>query len=87
MKRLMTAVALTIGLGGAVLIGAPAVSAPPTSQSALMKRQINDCMTRRMGASRTLSYKDAMRACKERIQPAKEALASIGKSESGTKTH
>jgi hypothetical protein len=87
MKRLMTAIALTIGLGGAVLIGAPAVAAPPTSQSALMKRQINDCMTRRMGANRTLSYKDAMRACKERIQPAKEALASIGTSESGTKAH
>jgi hypothetical protein len=87
MKRLMTAIALTIGLGGAVLIGAHAVAAPPTSQSALMKRQINDCMTRRMGSNRTLSYKDAMRACKERIQLPKEALASIGTSESGTKTH
>jgi hypothetical protein len=89
MKRLMTAIALTIGLGGAVLIGAHAVAAPPSSQAALVKRQINDCMTRRMGANRTLSYNDAMRMCKERVQPAKEALASISPSispsEPGTK--
>ncbi|MDP9010077.1 MAG: hypothetical protein M3N91_15445 [Pseudomonadota bacterium] len=82
MKRFMTAIGL-----GVVLLGAHAAAAPPTSQSALLKRQINDCMTRRMGADRTLSYKDAMRTCKDRIQPPKEALASNGPSESGTKTH
>jgi hypothetical protein len=34
-----------------------------------------------------LSYNDAMRTCKERAQPPKEALASIGPSESGAKAH
>jgi acyl-CoA synthetase (AMP-forming)/AMP-acid ligase II len=85
MKRFMT----LIGLCGIVLAGAHAVPAQPASAPAILKRQINDCMTRRMGANRTLSYNDAMRMCKERVQPAKEALASISPSispsEPGTK--
>ena len=69
-----------------MLIGAHALAAPPATQAA-MKRQLNECMARRMGANRMLSYNDAMRTCKERAQPPKEALASIGPSESGTKAH
>jgi hypothetical protein len=70
-----------------VLSAAQATADQPASQSVLLKRQINGCMTRRMGADKTLSYNDAMRACKERIQPAKEAMASIGPTESGAKSH
>jgi hypothetical protein len=81
MKQFMTAIGVT-----AVLLGAHAAAAPPTSQSALLKRQINDCMTRRMGADRNLSYKDAMRTCKELLQPSRESLASNGPGASGTKT-
>ena len=81
MKQFMTAIGVT-----AVLLGAHAAAAPPTSQSALLKRQINDCMTRRMGADRNLSYKDAMRICKELLQPSRESLASNGPGASGTKT-
>jgi hypothetical protein len=77
---------LAIGLCSA-LVSAHASAAPPASQAAMMKRQLNECMVRRMGANKTLSYNDAMRSCKERVQPAKEALASIGPSESGTKAH
>ena len=80
-----------IGLCSLVLVGAHALAAQPASQSAMIKRQISNCMTRRMGVNRTLSYNDAMRMCKERVQPAKEALASINPSispsESGTKMH
>jgi len=68
------------------LFGANAPAAPPASQAAIVKRQIHECMARRMGANKTLSYNDAMRTCKERVQPAKEALAAIGPNESGTKT-
>jgi len=82
MKRFMMAIGL-----GAMLMGANAAAAPPTSQSALARRQISDCMTRRMGADKNLSYKDAMRTCKSRIQPPKEALASNGPGDSRTKTH
>jgi hypothetical protein len=79
MKQLMTAIGVT-----AVLLGAHVAAAPPTSQSALLKRQINECMTRRMGADRNLSYKDAMRACKE-FNHSRDSLASNGPSVPGTK--
>jgi hypothetical protein len=79
MKQFMTAIGVT-----AVLLGAQVAAAPPTSQSALLKRQLNDCMTRRMGADRNLSYKDALRICKE-FNRSRESLASNGPSVSGTK--
>jgi hypothetical protein len=76
-----------IGLCSVLLLGAHAMAAPPARQAVIMKRQLVECMIKRMGANRTLSYNDAMRTCKESIQPAKEALASIGPGESGTKAH
>jgi hypothetical protein len=60
-----------------LIAGAAAVASPPNSQGATLKRQLNECMAKRMGANRTLSYNDAMRACKELLQPGKESLASI----------
>jgi hypothetical protein len=76
-----------LGLCGVMLVGANAVAAPPASQAVNSKRQLYECMARRMGANRTLSYNEAMRTCKERAQPPKDALASIGPNESGTKAH
>ena len=76
---------VAMGLSSAVLVGTYTVAAPPMSHAALFKRQLSDCMTRRMGADRTQSYKDAMRTCKDRLQPSKEALASNELRESGTK--
>jgi hypothetical protein len=76
-----------IGLCSVLLLGAHAVAAPPARQAAIMKRQLVECMIKRMKANRTLSYNDAMRTCKESTQPVNEALASIGPSESGTKAH
>jgi hypothetical protein len=70
-----------------LLAAAHAVADQPVSQSSILKHQINGCMSRRMGADKTLSYNDAMRLCKERIQPAKEAMASIAPTESGPKSH
>lgn len=75
---------LAIGLCSA-LLSAHASAAPPASQAVIMKRQLHECMARRMGANKTLSYNDALRTCKERAQPSKEALASIGANESGAK--
>jgi hypothetical protein len=74
-------------LGGLVFAAVQVMAAPPDSQSAAVKRQVNSCMVRRMGADKTISYNDALRVCKERIQPAKEALASVTPSDSGTKAH
>jgi hypothetical protein len=85
--RLATKRFAAISVCGVLLVGAHAVAAPPASQAATMKRQLHECMARRMGANKMLSYNDAMRTCKERAQPAKESLASIGSNESGTKAH
>jgi hypothetical protein len=85
--RLATKRFAAIGLCSVLLVGAHAMAAPPASQAAVMKRQLHECMARRMGANKMLSYNDAMRTCKERAQPAKESLASNGPSESGTKAH
>jgi hypothetical protein len=79
MKRFMSVAGLS-----AVLLGAHAVAAEPTSP-APSKRQVNACMAKRMAADRILSYNNAMRACKERLQPAKDALASNSPAETGSK--
>jgi hypothetical protein len=82
MPRFISLVGLSL-----LLLGAHTTLAQHESRSAMLKRQLNDCMTRRMSANRTLSYNDAMRACKDRLQPAKEALASISPDDSASKSH
>jgi hypothetical protein len=52
----------------------------------IAKRQLSECMTRRMSANRNLSYIDAMRACKERLQPSKDTLASVNPVGTGAKS-
>jgi hypothetical protein len=62
------------------------VSAEPQSPAVIAKQQLRECMSKRMSANRGLSYNDAMRACKERLQPPKD-LASINPTEPGAKSH
>jgi hypothetical protein len=73
MKRFLTAVGWT----SLVFIGAHTALAQPESAAVLAKRQLSECMSRRMSADKGLSYNDARRVCKERLQPAKDTLASI----------
>ena len=88
MRQTMTLMGLAAAMTlCSIVLAAPATAAPPESQSVALKRQINNCMVRRMGADKTLSYNDAMRVCKEQNQPAKPALASITPSDAGTKSH
>jgi hypothetical protein len=73
----MTRLITVMGFGGLMLMGAQAVAAaPPPSQSTLMKRQMLQCMTRKMSVDRTLSYNDARKGCTERLPPAKDEVAS-----------
>jgi len=69
-----------------LVLGAQTIAAQPESPAVIAKRQLSECMTKRMSANKTLSYNDAMRACKERAQPPKD-LASINPVETGTKGH
>lgn len=71
---------------GCGLILAPLIaSAEPESPAVIARHQLSECMSKRMSANRGLSYNDAMRACKERLQPPKD-LASINPTETGTKS-
>jgi hypothetical protein len=72
MKFFLTAIACN-----SFLMAAHSVSAQPERPTVLAKHQLSECMSKRMSANRSLSYNDAMRACKERLQPPKD-LASIG---------
>ena len=81
----MTRLITVMSFGGLMLIGAQSVAAPPPSPT-LMKRQISECMTKKMMANKTLSYNDARKGCKERLQPGKDEVASITPVPAVTKT-
>lgn len=83
MQRFISAVGMSLLL---LSSAHSALAQPPQSRSAMLKRQMNECMTRRMSANKTMTYNEAMRACKERMQPAKEALASINTSDSPSRS-
>jgi hypothetical protein len=53
------------------LTGAQALAADASTQNASVvnKRQMAGCMTRRMSASRTVSYNDAKKACTAQLKP------------------
>ena len=82
MRRFMAA-----GWIGLLLLGSAAVSAQPESRAVIAKHQLSECMTRRMSANRNLSYNDALRVCKERLQPPKDTLASNGPADPGSRSH
>ena len=63
MNRVLTAV----GVAGVLLMGAQAI-ADPKSQAPTARRQLTDCMTRRMSADKRLSYNEATKRCKEQIK-------------------
>jgi len=81
MKSFLIAMACNI-----LLVGAQTASAQPEKAAVIAKHQLSECMTKRMSANRSLSYNDAMRACKVSLQPPKD-LASISPIQTGTKGH
>ena len=82
MKRFLKVLA-----GSSLMLGAQTLGAQPQSPAVIAKHQLSECMAKRMAANRNLSYNDAMRACKERIQPPKDTLASINPTETEPKAH
>jgi hypothetical protein len=55
-----------IGLAAFMMIASHA-EAGATSPAAMARRQLNDCMSKRMAASKTLLYNEATKICKERL--------------------
>jgi hypothetical protein len=66
MKHIVFAIALA-----GVLAGAPATAADMSAESAWVaaKRQLLSCMSKRMSASRTVSYNDAKKTCSAQLKP------------------
>jgi hypothetical protein len=65
-KLIILAVALTGVLAGAQALAA---DAPTQNASVVNKRQMAGCMSKRMSASRTVSYNDAKKACTAQMKP------------------
>jgi hypothetical protein len=87
MKRYLKVLDLKVLAASILVLGAQNIGAQPESPAVIAKHQLSECMTKRMSADKGLSYNDAMRACKERMQPPKDTLASISPSGAGTKSH
>ena len=81
MKRSLEALAC-----GSLILAAQLVDAQPLSPAVIAKHQLSECMSKQMSANRSISYNDAMRACKQRLQQSKDTLASINPADSGSKT-
>jgi len=63
-------------LGSTLVFGSGAIAGSTLSQSVVTHRQLSDCMTKQMLASRTLSYYAAEKICKERLKSAADALTA-----------
>jgi hypothetical protein len=50
--------------------------ADPTNRPQTPRRQLMDCMTRRMSSDRTLSYNEAVKRCKEQMKTKDAAVIS-----------
>jgi hypothetical protein len=76
MNRMVTVIAVAV-----LLLVAAQASAVDTGQPALTRRQmltqVIGCMKKRMSASRTISYIEAAKACKEQLRPSESAAALV----------
>jgi len=82
MTRILAAVGWTL-----IFAVAQTALAQPESPAVIAKRQLSECMTKRMSADKSLSYNDARRVCKERLQPPKDTLAAINPADTAGKAH
>jgi hypothetical protein len=84
MQRATTAI-----YASAVFLMSASVAAiePAAPSTPVLRQQINDCMTKRMAANKTLSYNEAMRACKALLQPAKDTLTANSPAPAAAKSH
>jgi hypothetical protein len=76
MTRLLTSIAMS----AAIFVAAQALAVDAGPKSATAKRQliarVSSCMTQRMSVNRTISYNEAMRACKDKLFKQIDASAS-----------
>ena len=71
MYRVLTVIATT----GMIFVGAQALADNPRSQAAMNRRQITDCMSKRMSADKAESYNEAAKRCKGQMKRPNDQLA------------
>ncbi len=71
----MHRVCSTLAALALVLSSAPLPAEESAAAAPISRRQLADCMTRRMYANRTLSYNDAAKACKDQLRVRKSDAA------------
>jgi hypothetical protein len=67
-----------------ILSGSAALAAPAPSQAALNKKQLIGCMTKQMSASRSISYNEATKVCKDLIKAQGDTLIASNATKPGT---
>jgi hypothetical protein len=72
MNRELTLIAATCTL----LVGIQALAADPTNPSKIPRRQMVDCMMKRMSADKVLSYNSAAKDCINQLKVQNDKLAS-----------
>ena len=55
-------------VAGVMLMGAQALADDSTTHSRNSRRQLADCIIKRMSANRMVSFNDATRACKDQVK-------------------
>ena len=53
---------------GMLIAGGQALAAAPKSQAAINRRQVADCMIKRMASDKAISYNEAAKVCKVQIK-------------------
>ncbi len=51
-----------------LFVGAQALAAAPKSQAAMNRRQLMDCMNKRMASDKAISYNEAAKVCKVQMK-------------------
>lgn len=74
MMRNCLAVGVVIGASLVVANSASATTA--AHQAMLIRHQLSDCMTKQMAASKTISYYEALKVCKERLKAQAAGLSA-----------
>lgn len=72
MNRVLTVIATA----GVMLVGAQAIAVDSAGQSRIPRRQMMDCMMKRMSSDKSLSYNEATKVCKDLLRTQNDKLAS-----------
>ncbi len=71
MYRVLTVIAMT----GMIFVAAHALAGNSRSQAAMNRRQVAECMSKRMSADKAISYNQAAKVCKDQAKKQNGQLA------------